>query len=62
MTANELTQIIKDSGLLPYQIAEAVYASLKDIVVDSCEYTSLEHLEGDSDILAFYLAAKHLKE
>ena len=38
MTANELTQIIKDSGLLPYQIAEAVYASLKDVVVDSCEY------------------------
>ena len=62
MTANELTQIIKDSGLLPYQIAEAVYDSLKDVVVDSCEYTSLEYLEKDSDILAFYLAAKHLKD
>lgn len=62
MTPEELAQIIKESNLLPYEIAEAVYQALHEEVIDRFDYSSIEEIEKDADLMAFYLATKHLKD
>ena len=62
MSIEQLTTTLNESDLLPYEIAEAVYEHLKPSIIDNFEYGSLQTIEDKSDIMQFYLAAKHLKD
>lgn len=65
MLIEELTEVIKSSGLLPYEIAEAVYEALTEELSNNLDYKQLSDIANDSNDRAkmlFYLAAKQLKD
>ena len=62
MDIEQLVTILNESNLLPYEIAAAVYEHLKPSMIDTFEWGSLQNIEDKSDIMQFYLTAKHLKD
>lgn len=65
MLIEELTEVIKSSGLLPYEIAEAVYNALTEPISKDLDYREVLDIANDSNDRAkmlFYLAAKQLKD
>ncbi len=62
MSVDDLTEILNSSKLLPYEIAEAVKTHLEPIIVTYIEFSSIDHLHNNIDLVAFYLAAKRLAE
>ena len=62
MTKEEIIEEIKSSNLLPYEIGEIAYESMKDYMNEYFDFSSLEHTENNADIVNFYLSAKTLKD
>lgn len=62
MTEQELTKVIKDSGLSPYEIAGAVYEALEEKFQKDFDYSCVADIKRNADFMLFYLAAKQLKD
>ena len=62
MKITELVQVLNDAKLLPYEVATAVYLHLKPYMEQDFDFSSLEHIENNLDIVQFYLSAKQLKD
>ena len=62
MDISELTSILDNSNLDPYEVATAVYLHLKPYMEQDFDFSSLEHIENNLDIVQFYLSAKQLKD
>ena len=62
MEIDELVQVLNDAKLLPYEVATAVYLHLKPYMEQDFDFSSLEHIENNPDIVQFYLSAKQLKD
>ena len=58
MTTEELTEIIKESNLLPFQIAEAVGNALEEQTEKYFNNRELKQLLFEDDYIMFYFAAK----
>ena len=62
MDISELTSILDNSNLAPYEVATALYMHLKPYMEQDFDFSSLEHIENNQDIVQFYLSAKQLKD
>lgn len=62
MTKEEIIEEIKQSNLLPYEIGEIAYESMKDYMNEDFDFSSLEYIEKNADIVNFYLSAKIIKD
>ena len=61
-TVEELVEILKESKLADYEIAEAIQLYLAPKVSKQIEYEDITRLHKISNLVAFYLAAKHFSE
>ena len=62
MTVEELSKVITDSNLDPYEIAGAVYWALEERFQKDFDYVSVTDIKRNADFMLFYLAAKQLKD
>ena len=62
MEITELVQVLNDAKLLPYEVATAAYLYLKPYMEQNFDFSSLEDIENNSNIMQFYLSAKQLKD
>ena len=58
MTTEELTEVIKNSGLLHYEIAKAVADAIKEEIEEHLNFSEVEDLVNNDDYISFYLAAR----
>ena len=61
MEINELVNIMNESKLLPYEIADAVSQHLRDYMDNNVAYCDTDQLERDAKTTQFYLSAIQLK-
>ena len=62
MEIDELVQVLNDDKLLPYEVATAAYLHLKPYMEQNFDFSSLERIENNLDIVQFYLSAKQFKD
>ena len=62
MEIDELVQVLNDAKLLPYEVATAAYLHLKPYMEQNFDFSSLERIENNLDIVQFYLSAKQFKD
>ena len=62
MDISELTNILDNSNLAPYEVATALYMHLKPKVEYKLNYCDLDTLEDNADLMLFYLALKQFKD
>jgi len=61
MTSKDLLQILKDSDLRPYEIAEAVCEFVKPELEEQVAYVELDDIiRREEELMMFYLAAYRL--
>jgi len=58
MTVEELTEVIKNSGLLHCEIAKAVTDAIKEDMEKYFNSSAMEDLVNNNDYISFYLAAR----
>ena len=61
MTVEELTEVIKTSGLDYRKVAIAVSKALESQFNDKFDYCSVEDIEYNAAFMQFYLSAKQFK-
>ena len=62
MDISELTSILNNSNLAPYEVATAVYIHLKPKIEYKLNYCEIDTIEDNADLMLFYLALKQFKD